>query len=141
MYFNANTRTQSDNLGDKVSADTGLACPPDEDNTRQEFAEEADINVLLRKYGVVPPQRPATFGTMDFDLDLQLAYEAVREADAAIAMLPVYVLEQLGGLEAAREAFYAGRITPDAFKEPAESSGSAASAAGSGQGGGAPAAG
>lgn len=135
MYFKADSRRHDDNRGDQISADTGLACPISEDMARQEFADEADINVQLRKYGVVPPQRPLNYGAVDFDLDLQLAYEAVREADAAIAMLPVYVLEQLGGLEAAREAFYQGRITPDAFKEPAKSSSSAASEAGSTQAG------
>lgn len=57
--------------------------PLDEDRTRQEFAKDADINVLLRRHGGIPAGRQPTYGPYDFDLDMQDALEATRKAQEA----------------------------------------------------------
>lgn len=45
-------RTQYNYDADAVSQRTGLSCPPEEDMTQQQFAEEADINTIVRKFGI-----------------------------------------------------------------------------------------
>lgn len=83
-------RTQIDGLQDQYSLASGIACDEAEDVTRQEFADEADVNVILRRFGVgnLPPMQPLTFGEVDYDLDLQGAYAAVRDATLAHQNLP-----------------------------------------------------
>ena len=72
------TRTHYDTLSDEVSNATGLDTG-DETPVRQEFAHDADINVLLNKYNVDPRGRPIEFKEVDYT-DLQQAIHAVEMA-------------------------------------------------------------
>lgn len=103
---------------DKVSQDSGITFDPSEDTTRQEFAEEADINVLLKRYGVgaFSGQTPV-YGEVDFSEDLTLARIALNDARAAIEQLPDEVLRAHGGVDGAWRAFLEGRLEA---KAPAE---------------------
>lgn len=52
--------------------------------TRQEFKDATDVNVLLRKHGVDPfTHRPLRFGDVDYNMDLQQAFDAVARARTA----------------------------------------------------------
>lgn len=51
--------------------------------TRKEFQQEADVNVLLQKYGVGVPQRRGAPGGIDFDIDLQRGIAAVEGVQRA----------------------------------------------------------
>ncbi|AXH73662.1 MAG: internal scaffolding protein [Microviridae sp.] len=74
---------------------TGIDCSADtEFAARQEFKDDADINVLLRRFGAVPPQGPLKFGEFDFSLTLLEGIEAAREAARAFAELPKDVRER-----------------------------------------------
>lgn len=64
-----------------------ISFPLDEDRTRQEFAKDADINVLLRRHGGIPAGRQPTFGPYDFDLDMLDAIEFTRAAAEAFERL------------------------------------------------------
>jgi len=81
-------RTQAGPFDD-MSLKTGLACPVDEDHTRQEAKEDADINVLLKRHGGIPPSKVPSFGEVDFDVDLRGALERTRAAEVAFEALPL----------------------------------------------------
>lgn len=70
------------------SAEAAIDFDGTKDTARQEFARDADVNTLLSRYGVGIPQRPIEFGEVDWNVDLQMAFDAVREAKAAHANLP-----------------------------------------------------
>lgn len=71
------------------SDEAAIACDPREDKTRQEFAAEADINTLLRRFGAGGMEmRPVVYGIQDTDLELQQVYAAVEVSENAWARLP-----------------------------------------------------
>lgn len=89
-------RTQQDGQGDRVSEETGTIFDPDDNRARQEFRDDADINKLLARHGVtaVLNQREGVYGEVNYDLDLQGAYTAQREASDAYGALPAEVREK-----------------------------------------------
>lgn len=78
-----------------LGEDTALYCDPSEDMTLQEYAEEADVNVMLRKFGVtgVLPvvDRKPFFADFSNIPDYQTALNMVKEMDAAFMQLPAEV--------------------------------------------------
>jgi len=68
---------------DKISLESGLSCPLDEDTCRQEFAQESDINRILARYGVNVPQLRPQYGEVDMDMSYQDAVNASREVSEA----------------------------------------------------------
>jgi len=78
--------------------------------TKQEFAREADINVLMGRYlstGVIPPAvRQGYFADVD-SLDYQQALGLVHEAQALFDQLPSKVRERFGNNPAALMEFVA----------------------------------
>lgn len=82
-------RSQADDLGDSVSLETGVSFTGETIITRQEFKEEADINILLHRFGVDQPTRNPTWGaTIDNSIDLQSALTAVNAAKNANFNVP-----------------------------------------------------
>lgn len=81
-------RTQDDNLQDQYSQLTGLDFTGTETLTRQEFKDEADLNILLSRYGVAQ-MRPVQYGKeVDYTVDLQTAISALEAANAATFDVP-----------------------------------------------------
>lgn len=67
----------------------GLACPPEEDQTRQEFAAAADINNIFDRYTITQiPQRQVIYTERDFDMDLAEGLNAVATAKRIYARMP-----------------------------------------------------
>lgn len=59
------------------------------DTARQEFKKEADVNVLLQRFGVHAPQRPGQMGQqIDYNIDLQTALTSIAAAKEAFRSLP-----------------------------------------------------
>lgn len=82
------TRTQDDGLGDIVSEMTAHT-PQGESLTRQEFRDDADINILLARFGVDQQMRQPTYGqTVDYSIDLQTAMAAVNDARRIAGNVP-----------------------------------------------------
>ena len=81
---------------DAITQASGLNCPPEDNRTRQEFKDEADINnVVARFYPFAPPQaRVPQYGEQDMSLDLHGALMAVQEARESYASLPASLREQ-----------------------------------------------
>lgn len=102
-------RSQTDLDQDFFSLSSGLECDPAEDKARPEFAADADVNILLRKYGAVP-QRPLVYGEVNFDLDLLSAYEAVSSAVAGYARLPLSVRERFPDMATLFAAMASGEV-------------------------------
>ncbi|WNK13888.1 MAG: internal scaffolding protein [Microvirus sp.] len=80
-----------------VSLETGLSCPPDEGRTQQQFAEEADINTIVRRFGLtgelpVSERSPLPPSEAFYDVvDYHTAMLAIRRADEAFYDLPAEV--------------------------------------------------
>lgn len=81
-------RYQADDKFDEYDARVVTNFDPAEDMTRQEYAADADINTLLRRYGVGVPQKQVVYGEADFSMDLQQAFGAVEAAKRMFDQLP-----------------------------------------------------
>lgn len=77
---------------DAVSRETGLFCPPEEGMTQQSFAEECDINTIVRRFGLTGEMpgnvRPPEFGDFTDVVDFHTASNAVREANESFMSMP-----------------------------------------------------
>ena len=79
---------------DEVSVETGLCCE-DESKTQQQFADETDINTIVRRFGltgqlpdnVTMPQYADYEGVFDF----QTAMNTMMEAERSFMQLPADV--------------------------------------------------
>lgn len=58
------------------------------DVARQEFKDEADINILLTRFGVSAQPRPVVYGDFDYTIDLQTALDAIEQAETGYNRLP-----------------------------------------------------
>lgn len=82
-------RTQKDGAQDEYSFASSLDTG-DEKHTRQEFKDEADLNILLARFGVSTPIRTdLQYGQeVDYNLDLQQAFAAIESARRANLATP-----------------------------------------------------
>lgn len=112
-------RTQTDDLQDKMSAESAITFDPRDDRTRQEFKEDADINVILKRFGADSfNARPAQYGIIDFDLDLQQAKHAINDTRLAWNRLPKHLKDRFPNWESLLEAVDAGAITSKDLEPP-----------------------
>jgi len=88
-----------DGLGDEVSRDTGLACL-DKSLAIQSQAEEADINTIVKRFGITGtvPQgaRAPVYSDFDEVFDFQSAMDAVNEAQRSFMAMPWDVRKRFG---------------------------------------------
>lgn len=80
---------------DKASDEAGLACDPDDCVTQQQFAEEVDINTIVRRFGL-SGELPETFSmpvSGDFTevTDFHSAMNIVRSAQESFMQIPAEV--------------------------------------------------
>lgn len=77
---------------DAVSLETGLDFDPDSSLTQQQFKEDADINVIVRRFGLtgeLPTNfRPPVSGDFTGVSDFHSAMNAVRQAEEAFMQMP-----------------------------------------------------
>lgn len=90
-------RSQYNYDADAVSRETGLVCA-DGSRTKQEFLEECDINVLMRRFGVTGRLPVAAVQPLVGDFtsigDYHEAMNAVIAADENFMLLPSSVREK-----------------------------------------------
>lgn len=79
-------RTQADDRGDEYS-DLTVQLNDDRMITRQEFKDEADINIILKRFGVQSGPM-GTYGEVDYTIDLQQALAAIASANQAHFNVP-----------------------------------------------------
>lgn len=78
--------------GDAVSDETGLRCNPDECITQQQFAEECDINTIVKRFGLTG-ELPGDFrapvsGDFTDVTDYKSAMDAVTAAQSEFMRMP-----------------------------------------------------
>lgn len=113
-------RSQADNLGDVYDEESKIFFDPSTDRARQEFAADADINEMFRKFGVFgDPRKPLTFGEVDYTIDLQQALGAIEEAKRVYARMPANVKEKYGSWQAMINAAAAGELELELKPKPA----------------------
>lgn len=121
-------RQQLDNH-DAITQANGLICPPEEDRTRQEFKEEADVNsIVARYYPFAPPVRPVNFGVQDMGLDLHSAMLSMQSAREAYADAPKELRSAFPTFNEFLTAFMDGKVE---FHNPADEASAGTSAEGS----------
>lgn len=87
--MNPAVRTQHDDAQQTYSQAGGLDCSDSKDTTRQEFRDETDVNVILRRFGVDSFQaKQPLFGETDYEIDLQQALDAIKTAKEVHRGLP-----------------------------------------------------
>lgn len=102
----------------------GEETPDNPDNrtyTRQEGKDEADINYMLSRFGIVQPRGTPTYGEWDDSLDLMTALNAVQEAREGYMTLPKELREKFPSMEAFLTAVQNGSLvlkTTDASATP-----------------------
>lgn len=96
--------------GDAISEATGFDTGRD-DKVRAEFAEEADVNVIVGRYGA-PQSLPNAFGVADYTVDAHEAYNAARSAGVAYGKLPEAIRDKYPSWQRLLEAALTGDLTP-----------------------------
>lgn len=92
------TKDQSDIGLDNQTLDASDS-EDNKDMARQEFAQEADINYMLSRFGVTPVRGAPTYGEWDDSIDLQIALESVREARDGYRTLPPELKQKFNSME------------------------------------------
>lgn len=107
-------RTQVDRLNDEMSAAAGISFEGVTDLARQEFREEADVNVLMSRYGVGDWSAPAPqFGEVDWDIDLHTAHISIDRAQQAFYHLPSELQQKYQTTSAMLDAMNSGELAED----------------------------
>ena len=103
---------------DDVSVVNGLFCSEEEDMTRQEFRDEADVNKLMMRHGLVP--RPVQYGEWDFDQDLTSSVQTRQAVSEAYAVLPQEVRAKFPDMGSVWAAIASGalKIGPEGVEVP-----------------------
>ena len=84
----------------KWSIESGLKCDPLEKVTKDSFAEECDINTIVRRFGItgqLPTNvRAPMFGDFTAAMDYQSALDAVMAAQDSFMSMPADVRSRFG---------------------------------------------
>lgn len=106
-------RYQGDGLNDEVSEATAKDCSHPI-IVRPEFAPEADIKNILKKYGALPIRSTQPrFTETDYDADLTTALSRIERANKAFHALPTREREKYGSAAGLWQAYIEGKITED----------------------------
>lgn len=106
-------RSQADENGDAISKATAIDFSDAKDMTRQEFKDDADINILLKRFGLNQQLRQMTFTEVNYDLDLQQAFAAIKEARAIASTVPDELREKYPNWRAVLNATETGQYQQD----------------------------
>lgn len=107
-------RTQTDGLGRQYSKRGGLDCSQSKDMARQEFKQEADINVMLSRFGVNQQQRTTVqFGEADYTVDLQQAMHSINETQRAYARMDPAIRKIYPNYQKFVQGVMAGAVSKD----------------------------
>lgn len=85
---------------DEVSTNVGVEFDPDENLAQQQFRDECDINVIVKRFGLTG-EMPEAFGiplSGDFSAatDFQTSMQLVRQAEEAFLTLPAELRAEFG---------------------------------------------
>lgn len=112
---------RDDELFELWSDESALVFPVEEDRARQEFGKDADINVMLKRFGIsgFAPRGVAQWGQeIDYDLDLQQALDGVAAAQAAHRKMSAELRERFPTWQSLLNALVSGEFKLELNKEP-----------------------
>lgn len=94
---------------DSASVESGLSCAPEEDMCQQQFADDCDINVIVKRFGltgkvVVPPSMPMV-GDFTEVKDFQSCMNLIRDAQQEFERMPADVRRRFANDPGALMAF------------------------------------
>lgn len=93
-------REQYDEEAQRELSDATAIGYTGESMTEQHHAEDADINIIMKRYGVsdgaIPPQAldPSYYANLDDAVDLRTTLDLARDAQARFDALPVNIRKQ-----------------------------------------------
>lgn len=116
MKLKQSVRHQADDQQKRFSKQTALRCITPS-LTRQEFAAEADINQLLKRFGVTS-RIPEWGKSIDFNLDLQTALGAIRDVKRAYRELPENLRAKYKSWQSLMNAIDQGRLVLNQDEPP-----------------------
>lgn len=94
---------------DEASRSSALVCPEEEDRTQQQFADEVNINTIVRRFGLTGevPNGIAMPMSADFTAatDFHTAMNLVRQAQESFMELPAATRDRFGNDPGAVLAF------------------------------------
>ena len=105
------TKNHLDIGADDPVADHSHRDGENEDTARQEYKQDADINTMLTKFGIIPKAGTPIYGEWDDTLELQVALMATREAQNAWKDLPEDLKQRFGNMETLLAAVENGQLT------------------------------
>lgn len=112
-------RTQSDDLSDEYSANTAIEFDQTVDMARQEFAAEADINTMMKKFMPLQNTRVSEWGQeIDYDMDLQTALAAIDAAKRAHAQMTPELRAKYPTWQALLNGLNSGQFKIDLNEKP-----------------------
>lgn len=91
-----------------------INCTEDENRVRPEYADDLNIDVLMRRYGqMLPVAAQQEHGTYDYDLDLNDFHEAAQQANDAWNRLPASIRDRYHNIPAFLDALERGEVRQD----------------------------
>lgn len=85
-------REQHDDMQNQLSDQAATFCTTEEDKTRQEFKQDADVNTTLLRHGLpVAGLKTPVYTDNNTDIDLQDAIQIVETVRTAHADLPEHI--------------------------------------------------
>lgn len=119
--FHPQTQIDTPEERDRRSFASGIVCDLDADATRQEYAEQADINWIVNRFGgnLVTGLKPQ-FGHNDFDTDLMGALETLAAARDQYDALPEKLRQAYPSISSLVEALDRGDLTLTPVTPPSE---------------------
>lgn len=116
MKLTSAVRHQADGAQKRWSKLSALHCTTPS-LTRKEFAADADINLLLKRFGVTT-RIPEWGKTVDFNLDLQTALGAIRDVKRAYRELPDNLKSKYKSWQSLMNAIDQGRLKLEQEEPP-----------------------
>lgn len=114
MFSKPTLRHQADGRQEQISRKAAIDFTHDPGDVRQEYKDEADVKTILRRFGVGNvPQKPITYDTADFDMDLQQAMQAVDSARDMHSRLPQALRDKYPTWQSVLNGLYNGQFRID----------------------------
>lgn len=117
------TRQQKDYPFDEASEAATITFEGTEDLTRQEYAEEVNVNNILKRFGIGglrSHQDKPVFTDMNTDATLQDAIESMRDADRVHDSLPESLKAKYPTTASMLNAFATGELAENMVKAKAD---------------------
>lgn len=95
-----------------------ISFPQEEDHTKQEFRDAADINNIMDRFGPAAPQREVVYTSRDFDLDFQTGLDSLAQAKRVYRRLPAELKKDFPTWQAVLHGITTGELALKIGEQP-----------------------